>query len=149
MPFTSVSTLSDVRKSHIVALTNRMVVGYGRATGGRAGKTARQRQNAEGYCKRNYRRPLDAFFEDINGRSGLDMEGSGMRAMLDLARTGAIGVIVVDDIQRLSRRIETLREFVGICRKLDIQITTPWGGKIQLELIGQTSPHALAAEISA
>lgn len=144
MPTTSIFTSVATREPLDVEPTSRLVIAYARTNHGGAEEISRQREAAEAYAQKAYGRPLDAFFEDTNGRHGLLMNGPGVNEMLDLSETGAVGVIVVGSIDRVSRSSAMVRNFVGRCRKLNIEIHVPSVGKLCLDLINP-SDERLAA----
>lgn len=132
MPTTFISPSVAESKAHNVILTNRLIAGYAKVTPGRADSAARQRASLEAYCLATFGRPLDAFYED-RGRRDASTNGEMMGAMLDLAAEGEIGVIIIEDLTRLSRRQEKIRDFVSRFRDMGVWIHTSHSGVIQLE----------------
>lgn len=131
MPTTSFSPSVADRKAQNVILTNRLIAGYAKVSAGRAEGAARQRANLEAYCLATFGRPLDAYYEDCGRRDASANDEMG--TMLDLAAEGEIGVIIVDELARVSRRRERIREFIARCRDIGVWIHTPYSGAVQLE----------------
>lgn len=101
---------------------NGLIVGYARSTSRLTDSTDRQRQNLEAYAKANFGRGLDAFCKDRPSGTGSDSR-PGLTALEHLAR-GKCSVIVVEEMDRISRKTSMVADFVMFCDDLGIQLHT-------------------------
>ena len=110
------------------APVNGLIFGYARSTAHGAGATARQRELLDEYSIEAFGRPLDDLYEDSRipgaktGRPGLD-------ALKRAAQTDQVAVIVIMDVERISRRLRALDDFAAFCDRELIQLHTCLSGR--------------------
>lgn len=144
----SISPSVAKSKAHSAPLTQRLIVGYARTNHGGAEEISRQRAVAEAYSRKAYRRPLDAFYEDTDGRHGLRLNGPSMNELVELVRKGVVDVVVVDHVDRLSRSIGMLQQFAALCRNHSTEIHQPGCGKLALEPLLPVHADVFTAQIA-
>lgn len=109
------------------APVNGLIVGYASSTAERALSVALQRNLLEAYAMEAFGRPLDDFYEDFRGPGGWK-DRPGMDALMHHARQGEIAVIVVENIDRIARRLAPIAEFDAFCEEMVIKLHTCTGG---------------------
>lgn len=99
--------------------TNRLVVGYARSLRDE-GSILRQQELLNRFSEHVYGRPLDAFFQDVSAAGSMEREG--MRALVQAADEGDIGVVIIEDFDRIARNLGAVLEFQRYCERADIMI---------------------------
>jgi len=110
----------------------QIAVAYGRKSfddpDERTASVADQRLFAERYAER-HELELIAFHGD-DGITGATMERPGLRNMLAEVASGRVGVLVIEDVDRLSRDTEHLMYMVKLFRLHRVAVHTVVAGRI-------------------
>lgn len=100
-----------------------LIVGYARSSSNGTEATARQLENLEAYSVANFGRGLDAFCRDQRNSGTQTDSRPGLTALEQLAR-GKCAVIIVEDMERISREVPMVADFVMFCDELNIELHT-------------------------
>lgn len=109
------------------APVNGLILGYARSAKGGSEATALQREFLNAYARRAFGRDLDGFHEDFRA-SGARMDRPGLDALMRIARTHQVAAIVVEDLDRVSRTMRGIDDFLTFCDRELIQLHSCWGG---------------------
>lgn len=112
--------------------TQIRVVGYARRSSKKEGtdSISRQRRTIEEYVTRKFDRPLDKFYSDTS-ITGQTWRRPGLQELMQDAAKGLVTHIIVEDVDRIARKLHIAAEFKDKCDGWNVSIHTTFkGGEI-------------------
>lgn len=109
----------------------KLILGYARTAGQNGASISRQNLALAQYCKTAFRSPLDHTYEDRGGDDRADPT-SGFNFLKADIESGHTAVVVVFDMDRISRSSTVLNNFRRLCLNMGVELHTCTGGRQDL-----------------
>lgn len=109
--------------------TQMCVVGYARRSSKNEGSDSidRQRRALEEYSHRKFGRPLDDFYSDTS-ITGQTWKRPGLQKLMQDASRGMITHVIIEDVDRLARKLHIAAEFKDRCDNWKVKIHSTFKG---------------------